>query len=146
MERHQHIGHASVPELESPPTQQLRQHGAKQTQRADAYTENHAALRRGAHVAMHPPWLQQDTAQLLQDTHTRVQTLPGEQLDPCKAPLKVPLLTCCEEEDEGGEDVGKDIKRQPLLLQTIILFLTAELLQKSCLVFLPSMAGGGQAM
>lgn len=105
VQRHQHVGHASVPELESSPTQQLRQHGAQQTQRADAYIENHAALRRGAHVSMHPPWLQQDTAQLLQHTHTRIQTLAREQLDPCKAPLKIPLLTCCEEEDEGGKDV-----------------------------------------
>lgn len=93
MERHQHIGHASVPELESSPAQQLRQHGAQQTQRADAYAENHAALRRGAHVSVHSPRLQQDTAQLLQDTDTRIQTLAREQLDPREAPLKIPLLT-----------------------------------------------------
>lgn len=63
-------------------------------------------------MSVHPPRLQQDTAQLLQDAHTCIQALAGEQLDPCKAPLKIPLLTCCEDEDEDG----KDIKRQPLLL------------------------------
>lgn len=94
VQRHQHVGHAGVPELEGPAAQQLRQHGAQQPQRADAHTQDHAALRRGAHVSVHAPGLQQHAAHLLQDAHTRVQTLAGKQLDPRQAPLEVSLLTC----------------------------------------------------
>lgn len=65
MECYQDAGYASVSELESSAMQQLRQHGTEQTQSADAYAEDHAALRGGAHVSVQPPRLQQNTAKFL---------------------------------------------------------------------------------
>lgn len=55
-------------------------------------------MKGGAHVDMESPRLNEDAVQLLQDPDEGVHSLGREELNNCKVPFQVFLLTCTEKE------------------------------------------------
>ena len=56
-------------------------------------------MKSGAHVDMESPRLNKDAVQLLENTDESVHSLRRKQLNYCKIPFKVFLLTCMENKE-----------------------------------------------